>query len=69
MADIDEEKIRWFLRTAKAASKYPLKQEVSVEAVLTHLNLIRGGKLTNATILLFGKNPHHFFIQAEIVAK
>lgn len=65
-ADIDEEKIRWFLRTAKAARKYPLKQEVPVEVVLTHLNLIRGGKPTNAAVLLFGKNPHHFFMQAEV---
>jgi len=28
--------------------------------------LIRGGKLTNAAILLFGKRPKKFFLQAEV---
>ena len=64
--DIDIDKIRWFLKTAKAARKYPLKPDASVETVFTHLDLLRNGKLTNAAVLLFGKNPHHFFIQAEV---
>ena len=66
MSDIDEEKVRWFLKVAKAARKYPLKQDAPIENVLTHLDILRNGKLTNAAILLFGKNPHRFFIQAEV---
>jgi len=66
ISDIDKEKIRWFLQTAKAARKYPLKQNTPVKDVLTHLDLIKDGKITNSAVLLFGKNPHRFFIQAEI---
>lgn len=34
--------------------------------VFIHLNLLNEDKLTNAAILLFGKNPHRFHLQAEI---
>lgn len=63
--DIDKEKVRWFLRIAKQERNYPLKESLSVEKVLTHLNLLRDGKLTNAAILLFGKNPQKYHLQAE----
>ena len=66
LLDIDEEKVRWFLRTAKAARKYPLKEDTPVKDVFAHLDLMRDGQLTNAAVLLFSKNPHGFFIQAEI---
>ena len=66
LIDIDEEKVRWFLRTAKASRKYPLKQEAPIKDVFVHLDLLKDGKLTNAAVLLFGKNPHKFFIQAEV---
>lgn len=65
-SDIDEEKVRWFLKSAKAARKYPLMVDTPVKDVLVHLDLFKGGKLTNAAVLLFGKNPHKFFIQAEV---
>ncbi len=64
--DIDEDKVRWFLKIARAARKYPLKQDAAVETVFTHLDLLKNRKLTNAAVLLFGKNPHHFFLQAEV---
>lgn len=66
LLDIDKEKVRWFLRMAKASRKYPLRQGVPVKDAFVHLDLMRDGKLTNAAVLLFGKNPHKFFIQAEI---
>lgn len=66
LTDMDEEKIRWFLRTAKAARRYPLKENTPIKDVFTHLDLIKDGKLTNAAVLLFAKNPHKFFIQAEV---
>jgi len=65
-SDIDEEKVRWFLRTAKASRKYPLKQDTPIKDAFVHLDLMREGKLTNAAVLLFGKDPHKFFIQAEV---
>ena len=64
--DIDEDKIRWFVRTAIDARKFPLSLKTPTQDVLTHLNLLKDGKLTNAAILLFGKNPHRFFLQAEV---
>jgi len=66
LSDIDEKKIRWFLRAAKAARKYPLREEMPVKEVLRHLDLIKGSQLTNATLLLFGKNLNKFIKQAEI---
>lgn len=66
MSDIDQEKVKWFLRVAREERKFPLGPKSSAIDVLTHLNLFRDGKLTNAAILLFGKNPHRFFLQAEV---
>jgi len=64
--DIDEEKVRRFLRTAKNQRNFPLDSGAPVKDVLIHLNLLKSGKLTNAAVLLFGKNPDKFFLQAEV---
>lgn len=66
MSDIDQEKIKWFLRIAREERKFPLSPNSAITDVLIHLNLLRDGKLTNAAVLLFGKNPHRFFLQAEV---
>lgn len=63
--DIDNDKVKWFLRTAKEKRKFPLSENTPVKDVFIHLNLLKGAKLTNAAILLFGKNPHKFHLQAE----
>ncbi len=65
-SDIDDDKVRWFLKIAKASRKYPLKEHASIEDVFKHLDIAKDGQLTNAAILLFGKNPHRFFLQAEV---
>ena len=64
--DIDEEKVRRFLRTAKNQRNFPLSLDAPIKDVLTHLNLLKSGNPTNAAILLFGKNPHKYFLQAEV---
>lgn len=66
ITDIDAEKIKWFLKVAKEKRNLPLELKASVEDVLTHLNLLQDGKLTNAAVLLFGRDPHKFFLQAEV---
>ena len=66
LSDIDKEKVRWFLRMAKASRKYPLKEDTPIKDVFAHLDLMKDGQLTNAAVLLFGKDPHRFFIQAEV---
>ena len=64
--DIDEEKVRWFLRMAKERRKYPINLDATVKDALLYLNLISDGKPTNAAVLLFGKNPIRFFHQANV---
>ncbi len=66
MTDIDDAKVRWFLKTARSQRNFPLGVNASVTDVFTHLKLIKGGKLTNAAVLLFSKNPSRFFDQAKI---
>lgn len=63
--DIDNDKVKWFLRTAKEKRNFSLPENAPVKDVFIHLNLLKEGKLTNAAILLFGKNPHKFHLQAE----
>lgn len=66
LSDIDEKKIRWFLKVAREKRNFPLELKASVRDVLIHLNLLYEGQLTNAAVLLFGKDPHKFFLQAEV---
>ena len=64
-SDIDGGKVKWFLRIARAKRNFPLAEDTPAKDIFIHLNLLREGKLTNAAILLFGKNPHKFYLQAE----
>jgi len=64
--DISPEKIAWFLSVAKEERKFPLKKGTPPEAMLLHLDLLDGTQPTNAAVLLFGKNPQHFFPASEI---
>jgi ATP-dependent DNA helicase RecG len=66
LKDIDEEKVRWFLKKAKSERNLNIDPTISVKEALTRLKLIKVGKLTRAAILLFGKEPQRFFTQAEI---
>jgi predicted HTH transcriptional regulator len=66
LSDIDSAKVKWFLKVARTKRNFPLGVESSIKDVFTHLKLIKDGKLTNAAILLFGKNPRKFFDQAKI---
>ena len=65
-SDIDTAKVKWFLKIARKKRNFPLEEDSSVEEVFTRLKLIKNDKLTNAAILLFGKNPNKYFDQAKI---
>jgi len=65
-SDIDNAKVKWFLKIAHKKRNFPLGVDSSVEEVFTRLKLIKDGKPTNAAVLLFGKNPNKFFDQAKI---
>lgn len=66
VSDIDNAKVKWFLNVARTKRNFPLGVDSSIKDVFTHLKLTKDGKLTNAAILLFGKNPRKFFDQAKI---
>ena len=65
--DIDRESIEYFLRKGIEAQRIPESLvSASTEEILTSLQLIdKKGKLKNAAILLFGKNPLNFFHSVE----
>ena len=66
MADLSEEKIRRFVGVATRKRSFPFTEDSNIKEVLTHLNLIEKGKITNAAILLFGNNPQRFFLTSEV---
>ena len=65
-SDIDEEKVRWCLNIAREKRNYPIAADASVKDIFMHFKLLKDGQLTNAAILLFGKEPRKFFDQAKI---
>jgi ATP-dependent DNA helicase RecG len=66
LTDLNAEKISQFVQLAKSKRGFPLPPTAKPERILTHLNLLHDGKLTNAAILLFGNDPHRFFIASEV---
>ena len=57
MDDMDFGTMLRFIRTARRARQFPLTEDVYPEELLEHLNLLSGGRPTNAAVLLFGKSP------------
>lgn len=64
--DIDEEKVDAFVERARKKRAFPLSKDAGVERVLKSLNLTDNGKITNAALLLFGKEPQRFFPTSEV---
>ncbi len=65
LANLSRKRIDWFLETARRERGFPLKSNTATKALLTHLNLLDGGRPTNAAVLLFGANPQRFHRTAE----
>jgi predicted HTH transcriptional regulator len=65
-ADLDEEKMRRFIREARRARGFPLQEGASPEELLIHLNLLDRGQLLNAAVLLFGVQPQRFLGSSEV---
>ena len=66
MADLDDEKMRRFIREARRARGFPLREDGTAEDLLTHLNLLDDGRPVNAAVLLFGRMPQRFLISSEV---
>lgn len=64
LEDIDKEEIIRFLKKYKIERNLEVDFKASIKEVLEKLSLVTNGKLTNAAILLFGKDPQRFFMQA-----
>jgi ATP-dependent DNA helicase RecG len=64
--DISQNKITWFLESAKRERNYALAVRTGRNKVLAHLNLLDDGQPTHAAILLFGGNPQRFLPTSEI---
>ncbi len=57
LADVSNEKIKWFLKTARQERSLNLSATTSAEETLTHLKLLEDGNLSNAAVLLFSRDP------------
>lgn len=66
LSDLSPERIRWFLAESRRERGLPLSLSASLEEVLTHLRLMGEGELTNAAVLLFGRDPQRSFDSAVI---
>lgn len=64
--DIDAEKVRRFLSRAKTERQWEIDPQTRVEQALGQLNLTHNGQLTIAALLLFGRNPQRFLVQAKV---
>ena len=64
--DIDDEKVDVFVERARKKRAYPLSHDAGTERVLKSLNLVDKDKITNAALLLFGKNPQKYFPTSEV---
>lgn len=62
--DLDLEKIRTFIGLANRIGRRPIPEKEDPLSVLGKLGLIREGKPTRASVLLFGERPQSFHPQA-----
>lgn len=65
--EIDEETVRMFIRLARAKGRLTIFDEnVDLKTLFEHLKLSVNGKLTNGAIILFGKDPQKYFLNAVL---
>ena len=56
--ELDDDKIRWFVRTAREKRGFPFPVDAPVEKVLKHLRMVTDGVPNRAAMLCFGKDAH-----------
>ena len=56
--ELDDGKIRWFVRTAREKRGFPFPVDAPVEKVLKHLRMVTDGVPNRAAMLCFGKDAH-----------
>ncbi len=68
LIDIDKEALFMFINEARLQRGLDVDKNLGIKEILTRLKVLQGGKLTNAAVLLFGKRPQDFFLQAAVKA-
>jgi ATP-dependent DNA helicase RecG len=67
LIDIDQYAIEAFRKGAVKSKRLPfIEHENDVESILENLLLVENGNLKRSAILLFGKNPERFYINALV---
>ncbi len=66
LADLSEEKLRWFLARARRERQFVLEEKTPLLEALAHLTLLDRGMPTHAAILLFGREPQRFLLTSEV---
>jgi ATP-dependent DNA helicase RecG len=67
LEDINDEDVMDFLQSARREGRVPADFENDdIKEILRRLDLLRENKLTNAAILLFGKDPQKYFSNAVV---
>ena len=64
--DMDPAKIKWFVERAASVRNWRISADASVETILKKLHLLHDGKITNAGVLLFAKDPQDFMLTSEV---
>lgn len=64
--EIDEESLRRFIRRAVKKGRLVADDTGDISRILVKLNLLVDGKLTNAAMVLFGKDPQKYFTNALV---
>lgn len=64
--DLDFDRMSDFVRVARRVRRLPLAADVAPERLLQHLHLFNGNQVTNAAVLLFGKDPQRFLESSEV---
>jgi len=64
--DLEGQALVNFVRLARFERQFPLPETAPLVDILTHLHLLCEGQPTNASLLLFGRDPQRFLPSAEL---
>ena len=64
--DLDADWMTLFVRIARRARGFALAADVPQETLLAHLGVLNDGRLTNAALMLFAKQPQRYLATSEI---
>lgn len=66
LKDLSRDAMRNFIRLAREARGFPLRETAKPTELLTHLNLLHENEPTQAAMLLFGSAPQRFLPTSEV---